>query len=251
MSLKREQIGAALILTVDRPDARNAISSELAASLHEAIDQANAGEQIHAVVLAASGGEVFLAGGDLKELAQLPADADGAERVLEMGRAVALERCQLPVIAAVSGAVFGGGAELLLTCDLVIMEAHASIRFVHAKMGLTPAWGGSTRLLERLGALRAAELLLCARRIGAEEALGFGLANRVVPRGQAKATALELAAELAQTPRAALIAIKSSLSASKRARRQDAFEAEAEVFRSAWKSAQHLSAIANFLKRKA
>ncbi len=250
MSLKREQLGKVMVLTVDRPEARNAISSALAASLQEAIEDANTCEQTHVVVLTASGDEVFLAGGDLKELAQLPTDAEGAEHVLELGRTLSFDRCKLPIIAAVGGAVFGGGAELLLTCDLVVMDAHSSIRFVHAKMGLTPAWGGSTRLLERLGTLRAAELLLSSRRVDAEEALSFGLTNRVVRRGQARTVALALADELARTPRPALVAIKRSLSAAQRARRHQAFEAEAEVFRSVWQSGQQLGAIATFLNRK-
>ncbi|MBW2453633.1 MAG: enoyl-CoA hydratase/isomerase family protein [Deltaproteobacteria bacterium] len=245
MVLKREQRGPARLLTFDRPAARNAISRELAERLRDEIRAVDEDEQVHAVVLASSCPDVFASGGDLKELRQLAMDAGGASQVLALGVELgALETCAVPVIAAVGGAVFGGGCELLMMCDQLVMERQASLRFVHARMGLTPAWGGTTRLIERVGSARAADILLSARTIEAAEALTMGLACEVVEPGQALEAALALAERLSQLPRDALCAIKRSVLASKQARRAEAFEAERKVFRSAWGSPAHRAAFA-------
>jgi len=243
MVLRREQEGATRLLTFDRPAARNAISRELAERLRDEIGEVDGDDEVRAVVLASACPDVFASGGDLKELRQLTMDGQGASQVMALGIELgAIETCAVLVIAAVGGAVFGGGCELLMMCDLLIMEEQASLRFVHARMGLTPAWGGTTRLIERVGSARAADILLSARTIGAAEALAMGLARQVVAEGQAVAAALALAAELGQLPRDALAAIKRSVLASKLARRAEAFEAERKVFRSAWGSPAHRAA---------
>jgi enoyl-CoA hydratase len=253
--LSERRDGHIVVLSIDRPEARNALSRELVERLTNAIDGASCDDSASAVVLAAvahgQGRErVFVAGGDLHELAQLPMDAAGADRVLELGQlARAIEACAVPVIAAVSGAALGGGAELVIACDLVVMDANATIRFLHAKMGLTPAWGGTTRLTERVGTARASELLMTARAIGADEALRLGLCNRVT--ASADAEAMRLAGELATIPRATLALLKRSLAGSRDARRSDAFLAEQKVFRSAWGSDAHRAALAAFLQKGA
>lgn len=241
--------GAALVITVDRPNARNAISIEVAQALSDALDEARRDDAVHAVVLTSTG-SVFLSGGDLRQLSALPADSSGAERVMAMGEQLAaIERCPLPVIAAVHGDVIGGGCELLLMCDVVVMERRAGMRFVHARMGLTPAWGGTTRLLERVGATRAAELLLTARRIDAAQAHAIGLVARLCDDGEARDEAQRIVDGLAAIPRAALINIKRSLLAARSARR-DAFAAEREVFEDAWGSPQHLAAFEALARHK-
>ncbi len=245
MILKQAQHGTTRVLTVDRPAARNAINRELSERLVDELHQVDGDPSVHAVVLASACPEVFLSGGDLKELGRLPMDASGAAQVMALGLELsAVESCAVPVIAAVGGAAFGGGCELLMMCDLLVMEQQASLHFVHARMGLTPAWGGTTRLIERVGSARAADILLSARAIRAEEALAMGLARKLVAPGQAVAGALAIAAELDQQPREAVATVKRSLLASKQARRAEAFEAERKVFRSAWGSPAHQAAFA-------
>ena len=243
--------GATRLLVVDRPESKNAINRRLAESLIAELERASEDEAIHAIVLASSDPAVFLSGGDIGELSQLPYDRSGADGVIELGVAVgAIERCPIPVIAAVEGKVFGGGCELLVMCDLVVMATGSSLRFVHARMGLVPAWGGATRLIERVGAARAADLLLTARAVDAAEAATMGIASRLVDDGQAAPAALALAAELARVPRASLVAIKRSIVAAKTARRGRAFESERDVFRQAWGSEAHRTAFAAFLRKK-
>jgi enoyl-CoA hydratase/carnithine racemase len=243
MVLTRGNADGVLLLTVDRPKAKNALNQELVIALADAIALAERDESTRVVVLSSSTADVFLSGGDLKELAQLDMDAGGAAQVSELGRRLyALETCSLPVVAAVRGATYGGGCELLMMCDLIVMERSAQLMFVHARMGLVPAWGGTTRLMERAGYGVAADLLLRSRALAAPEAFAAGVAQVLADDGTGIEVALELAAELAQRPREALRAIKRSLLASKLARRGDALGAEAKVFRSAWGSEPHRAA---------
>jgi enoyl-CoA hydratase/carnithine racemase len=249
--LIREQRGPVSLLTVDRPEAKNAISGDLAARLHDAFVEADSDEAVSVVVLASSSPDVLFAGGDLAELSRLPMDAGGADRVMAVGERLAVvERCRVPVVAAVAGKVLGGGCELLLMCDVVVMERSARLCFVHARMGLVPAWGGATRLAERIGEGAAADLLLTGREIDGGEAERLGLAQRVVADGSALEAALSLAEHMAAVGRAPLMHMKSTLLATRLARRGDAFAAERNVFRRAWGSVEHQRAFAAFRERK-
>jgi enoyl-CoA hydratase/carnithine racemase len=248
MTLHVHVHGPIVELTFDRPDARNALSQAVVAELVGRLRAADQDPVARVVVLTAKG-DVFLSGGDLAELATLPSDATGAAQVSGLGRELAaLETISVPVIAAMQGDAYGGGAELVLICDLVVMGATASFRFVHRNVGLVPAWGGATRLTERVGAAMAADILFTARPVGSEEALRLGLVSRVsqAPREDA----LALAEELAKAPREALAAIKRSLVTARRAARGAALEREHEVFLSAWGSAPHQAAMEAFRDRK-
>jgi enoyl-CoA hydratase/carnithine racemase len=242
MSVTVERRGAVTVVTLDRPRKRNAISRALAEALSAALAGAAADEEVAAVVLAANG-PVWAAGGDLEELRALGFGRDGAEAVLSLGALPeAVEACPLPVVAAVAGPAFGGGAELLAACDVVVVGPDAQIAFVHGKMGLVPAWGGTTRLSERVGAARAAEILLTARPIGAEEAVAIGLAARIADDPTAEAVAL--ASLMSQRGRAALGQLKRSLLAVRTARRGGALEEERDLFRQAWGGPAHRRAFA-------
>jgi len=193
---------------------------------------------------------VFVAGGDLKEFAELELDRRGADAVLGMGMALAsFESCPLPIIAAVQGEALGGGAELLLLCDLVVIEEQAGIHFRQGKLGLTPAWGGASRLLEHVGVARASELLLTARRVSAAEAVAIGLATKVARPDGALQAALELGAAIATSTRQSVAALKAALNEARQARRADALAREREVFRSAWGRESHVEAMRAFLRR--
>jgi enoyl-CoA hydratase/carnithine racemase len=240
--LRVETRGTVRVLTLDRADRRNAISRALAAALGIELARTSDDEAVAAVVLAAEGA-VWAAGGDLDELQALGFEPEAAEAVLELGAlASALEDCAVPVIAAVQGPALGGGAELLVACDLAVMEVDASLAFLHAKMGLVPAWGGASRLVERVGASRAADLLFSARAVSAAEALALGLAARVVPAGRAGVEALALAETMSAHGRAALARMKRTLNAVRRARRGSGLADERQVFREAWGEAPHRAA---------
>jgi enoyl-CoA hydratase/carnithine racemase len=236
--LRIERRDHTLVLLLDRPKARNALSRALIEALIAALQSATNDESLRAVMLGSTHPTAFAAGGDLTELTALPFDARGAEVVLELGGLTrSIEECALPVVAAVSGAALGGGAELTVACDLLVMGHGASVRFVHGKMGLTPAWGGLTRLEERVGSARANELLLTGRSVSAAEAHAFGLANRVAD--DALEGALDLAREIATNPRTSVVSLKAAARGARQARRGAALDAERASFLRAWGSEPH------------
>jgi len=244
-----ERRGAACVVTVDRPDVRNAIDRELAARIGVAIEEASADPDVRGVVLASVGPDVFLSGGDLRDFAPLVHAADGARQVRAMASGLAaIDRADVPVIAAVNGDVYGGGCELLLLCDLVLVEEHASLSFRHVAMGLVPAWGGVSRLVLRAGLERAAEWLLTGRPIPAVEAAAHGLASEVVPRGAALDRALAWIDAVAGRDRAAVAQMKQILRASTAAMTVAARDVEAKAFDAAWGGAAHRTAMESIRK---
>ncbi len=248
--LQIETIGAAVVITIDRPATRNAIDGATAQGIAAAIARASADPAIRGVVLAATGA-TYLSGGDLNLLAALVDDARGAEAILALGAELAaIEQSPLPVLAAVSGDVFGGGCEIVLLCDLVIVEEQAAFAFRHAKMGLSPAWGGMTRLVERVGPIEAARLLYTAEKVDAQEAVRLGLANEIVTRGAARTRALARVARIAENPRDSVAALKRTLGEVRAARRGAAIEREREAFSARWGSDDHRAAIRAFETRK-
>ena len=247
--LSVQHLDAALVITFERPDARNALSRAMIRSLAESIDQASADASIRSVIITAVG-DVFVAGGDLREFAGLMLSPTGVHEVLGMGTSLlAIERCDVPVIAAVQGTAFGGGCELLLACDLTIMEAQAQLSFRQAAMGLSSAWGGSVRLIERVGPMRAAQLMLLGEPIGARQAAEWNVVSLETPAGTCLDRALEWTRTIARHPRAAIAGCKRALRCAREARRGDGFEREAEIFASLWNGPDHKTAMDSFLLR--
>jgi len=243
VSLSIASVGDAVVLTIDRPEARNAIDLALAKKLAAALRLASQDPKARGVVLAAEG-PVFLSGGDLKMLAAYAADGgDGREVLAMFDDLVAIEEIDLPVIAAVQGSVFGGGCELILLCDQVIAEEQTTFAFRHAKMGLSPAWGGLSRLVERVGPIEAARLLFSAETISAAEALRIGLVNEVVARGTARNTALARVGRIADNPRTTVAALKKTLRQVRELSRGEAMGAERAAFSERWGGADHREAM--------
>ncbi|WP_437672747.1 enoyl-CoA hydratase/isomerase family protein [Sorangium sp. So ce131] len=251
MSLRVEAAGDAVVLTIDRPECKNAIDSAVARRLADAIRLAAADPRVRGVVITAADDEVFVAGGDIRELHALAAGgAQGGEVLAMFDSFAAFEESDVPIVAAVQGDVLGGGCELLLLCDFVIIEEHAALSFRHVKMGLSPAWGGLTRLCERVGPLEASRLLLTAERIDAAEALRIGLVNEVVATGAARSRAIAQVNRIADSPRAAVAAMKRSLCKVREALRASAVEVERRAFAEQWNGPDHRQAMDAFLNRK-
>jgi enoyl-CoA hydratase len=245
-----EAAGGAVVLTIDRPDRHNAIDRTIARKIGSAVQSASADPKVRGVVLTATGDRVFSSGGDLHEiLAAL--DAGASEEVTSVFDSLsAIETADIPVIAAVQGDVFGGAAELLLLCDLVIIEEHVHIAFRHARMGLSPAWGGLTRLLERVGPLEATRLLLTAEKVTAADAARIGLVSEVVPKGFSRERALARVSHIADNPRDTVAALKRALREVRASRRAAAEEHERLAFQERWGSPDHVAAMKAFRDRK-
>ncbi|MEI7057774.1 crotonase/enoyl-CoA hydratase family protein [Nocardioides sp. CCNWLW239] len=188
-----ERHGAVLVITLDRPEARNAIDLRTAEAIGAAIDTLESDPSLAAGVIAANG-SAFCAGMDLK--AHLRGERPRTE---ERGFAGMVEAPPLkPLIAAVEGPALGGGFEIVLACDLVVASASASFGLPEVKRGLVAAAGGLTRLPKALPRAVALEMILTGDAVSASVLSGFGLINRVVDPGTALATAIDLALRIAE-----------------------------------------------------
>ena len=201
MSVRVERAGAVTTVIIDRPERRNAVDRPTAEELVAAFREFDADDSQAAAVLWGAGG-TFCAGADLKAIAagqgnRLDDAGDGP-----MGPSRML--LSKPVIAAIAGYAVGGGLELALWCDLRVVEEEAVLGVFNRRWGVPLIDGGTIRLPRLIGLSRALDLILTGRAVGAAEAMSIGLANRVVPPGQARAEAENLAAELAQHPAAGL-----------------------------------------------
>ena len=221
-SIRIEHLDAVTVVTLDRPDVRNAVDADTARALHAAFVGFEADARARVAVLHGAHGH-FCAGWDLKSGARMAPDA--AEQVrqiqadLDFDAADALPRGPMgpsrlllskPVIGAVSGAAVAGGTELALWCDLRVMEQDAYFGIFCRRFGVPLIDGGTVRLPRLIGQSRALDLILTGRRVDADEALAFGLANRVVPTGTARAAAIAQARQLADFPQATLRADRLS-----------------------------------------
>jgi enoyl-CoA hydratase len=193
--------GPVTVVTINRPERRNALDGPTARLLLEAFEHFDGDETARVAVLTGAEG-TFCAGADLK------AFSEGEPRPIKQeGRGpmgpTRLETSK-PVLAAVEGFAVAGGLELAIWCDLRVMAADAVFGVFCRRFGIPLVDGGTVRLPRLIGQSRALDLVLTGREVGAEEALGMGLANRVVPPGQALEAAVSLAHELAALPQTCL-----------------------------------------------
>ncbi|MFV0295596.1 MAG: crotonase/enoyl-CoA hydratase family protein [Hyphomicrobiaceae bacterium] len=193
-----ERNGPVTTVIINRPDVRNAVDNETAEGLAEAFRAFEADPEQLAAVLCGAGGS-FCAGADLKSVAsgerlkRYKLDGEGP-----MGPSrLALTK---PVIAAVSGHAVAGGLELAIWCDMRVVEEDATFGVYCRRWGVALIDGGTVRLPRLIGQSRALDMILTGRPVGAQEALSFGLANRIVPKGQSRAAAEALAVELTRFP---------------------------------------------------
>jgi enoyl-CoA hydratase len=196
-TLTLERDGRIGIVTINRPDKLNALNHDTIAELGDVFASLAADDAIGAIVLTGAGEKAFVAGADIAELNRQ--DALGGLEFARFGQDVfrSIERCPKPVIAAVNGFALGGGCELALACHIRIAAENAKFGQPEVNLGIIPGYGGTQRLARIIGLGRAAELVLTAALIDAQEAYRIGLANKVVPRGEALAAAKEMAAVIA------------------------------------------------------
>jgi enoyl-CoA hydratase len=201
MSVRAERSGPVTTVILDRPEARNAVDGPTAAALASAFRDFDADGSAHVAVLWGAGG-TFCAGADLKAVGgpdgnRASPDGDGpmGPTRLWLGK---------PVIAAISGYAVAGGLELAAWCDLRVAEEDAVLGVFCRRFGVPLIDGGTVRLPRLIGLGRALDLILTGRAVPAAEALAIGLVDRIVPPGQARAVAEDLAREVAALPQACL-----------------------------------------------
>jgi enoyl-CoA hydratase/carnithine racemase len=245
--------GGLATVTLRRPEARNAISTELALALAEAVEPLATDPAVRAVVLTGAGELAFCAGADLKERAGFDDHDWFVQREAFRRGFAAVRRCPLPTVAAVFGYALGGGTELALACDLVVAAEDAVFGLPEVGLGLVPAGGGTQLLVRRVGRSVAKDLVLTGRRVDAAEAHRLGLVDRLVPAGPARAVsaARELAAEIAGNAPTAVRLAKWALDLGADLAQEAAMEVEDQAWRRAVLSDDRREGIAAWNERRA
>jgi len=193
--IKSERLGHVTVLTICRPEALNALNSQVLSDLEAAITEVERDIDTHAVILTGEG-RAFVAGADIAEMKNLSAaegrafGARGGEIFLK------LENMSKPVIAAINGFALGGGCELAMACDIRLASDNAKFGQPETGLGITPGFGGTQRLPRIVGISKAMELILVAKIIGAAEANSIGLVSYVCPPEELMPKALELAEKI-------------------------------------------------------
>jgi enoyl-CoA hydratase/carnithine racemase len=187
------------VVTVElcRPEALNAMNTAMGEELLRCFDELHRDRVVRAVVLTGAGIKAFCVGGDLKEREGMTDEAWRAQHVIFEAAAASVLHCPVPVIAAVEGFAMGGGCELAVLSDFVVCGETAVFAVPEVTRGIFPGVGGTQLLPRILGGPMAKEMIFTGRRVDAREARAIGLVNHVVPAGQARARALEIAAAIA------------------------------------------------------
>jgi enoyl-CoA hydratase/carnithine racemase len=184
-------------VTLNRPDARNALSRQTNLELFELVNELEQEDDARPIVITGAGDKAFSAGADLKERRDIAAD-DARPYVDAISNAIdSWSRLRRPTIAAMNGSAYGGGLELALACDFRVLVDGAEVGLTEVRLGIMPGAGGTQRLPRLIGTARAKEMILLGRRIPAAKALEYGLVNQVVPAAQLRSAVDAMLAELA------------------------------------------------------
>ena len=237
-------------IEISRPEKLNALDRLTLRALRATVRQVCAAEETRVVLLTGSGDRAFAAGADIAEMdAQ---DAAGVRALMELGKEVSqlLEDAPQPVLAVVNGYALGGGCELTLACDLVLAAENAQFGLPEIDLGVLPGWGGTQRLERRVGYGRARDMILTGRRVGAQEALSWGLCDRMCPLASLREEATALARVLAAKDPLALTMIKRALRAPSVTSREEGLLLETELFVELFDRPEREEAMGRFLKRR-
>jgi enoyl-CoA hydratase len=238
------------VLTIANPPV-NALSRQALAGLEAAFAAADSDPEVKAIIITGAG-TCFVAGADIRELAQL--DVDTAREFARHGQALfdRIARSTRPVIAAINGrACLGGGNELALACHIRLAEESVRLGQPEVKLGIMPGWGGTLRLPRCVGPGKALELILSGEAIAAREALRIGLVDQVVPAGSALTAARDLARQLAQRSALGLAACLRVAQHAWLSIPAEALQQEAEEFARLFASEDHREGLRAFLEKRA
>lgn len=194
-------------LTLDRPQARNALNTQLCQELHQALREVSQRSDVHVLLIRANG-PVFCAGADLKERKGMDEDQIRARRIKAFALYAALEALPVPVIALVQGPAVGSGCEIAGACDFIVASDQASFRYPEARWGTV---GATQRLPRIVGRRIAKELMFTGREVSAEEARSIGLVNQVLPGAEFDKYVDALAQDIAAAPTHAICSAKHTI----------------------------------------
>jgi enoyl-CoA hydratase/carnithine racemase len=198
LNVTRSADGFVVTVEMNRPEALNAMNTAMGEDLLRCFEELHWDRAVRAVVFTGAGEKAFCVGGDLKERDGMSDEAWRAQHVIFEQGAARVLRCPVPVIAAVEGFALGGGCELAVLSDFIVASESAVFAVPEVTRGIFPGIGGTQLLPRIIGGPRAKEMIFSGRRVDAREAKAIGLVNHLVPVGQARARAAEIAATIAE-----------------------------------------------------
>lgn len=217
-------------ITLNRPEALNAFSSEVIEEVLGAIEDVKEDKDIRVLVLTGTGEKAFSAGADIKAMAGMTALKARELSLMGEKLCTALEDLDMPVIAGINGYALGGGMEVAMACDLRIASETAKLGQTEINIGLIPGWGGTQRLTRLVGMTKAKELVFTGRIIDSKTAEQLGILNMVVPQDKLKETLKQYGAELASKAPVALKLAKALINKGANISLESALELEREGF---------------------
>jgi enoyl-CoA hydratase len=250
-TIQVEDRDAVRIVTINRPKALNALNAQVVGELTELVEETAISDTVRALVLTGGGEKAFVAGADIKAMS----DMNPGEALAFAGKGHALgeelNAIDIPVIAAVNGFALGGGCELALACDFIYASTKAKFGQPEVKLGVIPGFGGTQRMLRRIGQARALELCMTGEMIGADEALRIGLVNKVVEPDALLETAVKTAQTIAAMGPLAIAKVKEVIHEGANKSLDDANLQEQTAFASLFASADQKEGMAAFMEKRA
>ncbi|MEM7695720.1 MAG: enoyl-CoA hydratase [Pseudomonadota bacterium] len=242
-----ETDGAVGIVTLNRPDALNALNRQLIEDIADALKAFDADPAIGCMILTGSD-RAFAAGADIKEMADFGfAEAFGGDLIGPWDRIATMRK---PVIAAVAGFALGGGCEVAMMCDIILAADTAKFGQPEIKLGVIPGAGGTQRLTRAVGKAKAMELVLTGRVMDAAEAERSGLVAKVIPAGELMATARAMAAQIAQKSQLATMAAKECVNRADELGLAEGIKFERRLFQALFASEDQSEGMAAFAQKR-
>ena len=244
-----ERIGRVGLITINRPEKRNALNAEVRAGVSEAVDRFGADDEVRVLVITGAGEKAFVAGADIGEFAsRTPLE----QREAMSGRRMfdAVSDCPKPTIAMINGYALGGGCELALACDIRIAAEHARLGQPEVNLGIIPGGGGTQRLPRVVGTGQALRLILSGDLITAEEALRIGLVDLVFATNELREQTIALAERIATKSPVALRMAKAAIHAAAETPLSAGLNYERELFITCFASEDKSEGISAFLEKR-
>jgi len=246
-----ERRGHVAIITINRPEKRNALNIQTRAEGAAVLDELRSDDEVRVVVFTGAGDKAFVAGADIAEFADRTAISQ-REVMLERGLFNAVDTFPKPVIAMVNGYCLGGGCELALACDIRVASDKASFGQPEINLGIIPGGGGTQRLTRLVGEGKAMEMILSGEIINATEAHRIGMVNHVVPADELEAKTMEIANRIAEKSPIALRLAKEAVKLASRSNLDEGLRREVDLFALCFSSEDKDEGVKAFLeKRKA
>ncbi len=248
-TLTVERLGAVCLLTVNRPDKRNALNNVTRGAFIEALDACRADRDVRVVVLTGAGDKAFIAGADITEFAsRTPAEQHANSRLRSVYQAA--DEFPKPLIAMINGLCLGGGCELAMACDIRIASDAAKLGQPEINLAIIPGGGGTQRLPRLVGLGTAFKLIYSGQMVDAAEALRIGLVDEVVPAAELRQRTIALAETIASKSPVALRLAKEAIRASVRAPLDEGLRHEQSLFALTFATKDMREGVAAFLEKR-